>query len=230
VKLSLDFGEAADKRKTKDSLITLVQVFETSLRLLSPFMPFLTEEVWHAVYDGKPPAKSIALTKYPHAESGSTDANSVQDMSLLQELIVEVRALRKEIGVEEKAVVPTEVRIDSSLKDIISENHAIVERLARVSDVRFVDQISAGLAKHSTSQFDVAVIYERKIDVAAEREKLTKEIARLAKIIANSDRQLNNPGFTAKAPAHIVEGLTKQRDDAQQLLDKLRRDLNSLPG
>jgi len=95
--------------------------------------------------------------------------------------------------------------------------------------VRFVEQISAGLAKHSTSQFDVAVIYERKIDVAAERDKLAKEIAKLEKIIANSERQLNNPGFTAKAPAHIVDGLKKQRDDAQQLLDKLRRDLDALP-
>ena len=101
--------------------------------------------------------------------------------------------------------------------------------MARVSEVRFVDQISAGLARHSTSQFDVAVIYERKIDVAAEREKLNKEMAKQEKIIANSDRQLNNPGFTAKAPAHIVDGLKKQRDDAQQLLDKLRRDLDSLP-
>jgi valyl-tRNA synthetase len=75
----------------------------------------------------------------------------------------------------------------------------------------------------------VAVIYERKIDVAAERAKKDKEIAQQEKNIANSDRQLNNPGFTAKAPAHIVEGLKKQRDEAQQLLDKLRRDLDSLP-
>ena len=59
--------------------------------------------------------------------------------------------------------------------------------------------------------------------------KKAKEIAQQEKIIANSDRQLNNPGFTAKAPAHIVEGLKKQRDEAQQLLDKLRRDLDSLP-
>jgi valyl-tRNA synthetase len=77
--------------------------------------------------------------------------------------------------------------------------------------------------------FDVAITYERKIDVAADRERVTKEIARLDKIIANAERQLNNPGFTAKAPPHIVEGLKKQRDDAQQLLDKLRRDLDSLP-
>jgi valyl-tRNA synthetase len=229
VKLSLDFSEDADKARTRASLTTLVSVFETSLRLLSPFMPFLTEEIWHALYDGIPPAKSIALTRFPKANGSAIDKTALDGMTLLQELIVEVRALRKEIGVEEKAVVPIEVRIDPDLKQVISENLAIIERLARVSEVRFVDQISAGLARHSTPQFDVAVIYERKIDVAAERAKKDKEIAQQEKIIANSDRQLNNPGFTAKAPAHIVEGLKKQRDDAQQLLDKLRRDLDSLP-
>jgi valyl-tRNA synthetase len=204
-------------------------VFEASLRLLSPFMPFLTEEVWHAVYDGAPPAKSIGLTRFPQANNEAVDATALRGMSLLQELIVEIRALRKDIGVEEKATVPVEIRIDTDFKEVISSNLAIVERMARVSEVRFVDVISAGLAKHSTSQFDVAVIYECKIDVAAERDKLAKEIAKLEKIIANSERQLNNPGFTAKAPPHIVDGLKKQRDDAQQLLDKLRRDLDSLP-
>jgi len=192
-------------------------------------MPFLTEEVWHAVYDGNPPAKSIALTRFPQADDSAIDKSALDGMTLLQELIVEVRALRKEIGVEEKAVVPIEVRIDADLKQVISGNLAIIERLARVSEVRFVDRISAGLARHSTPQFDVAVVYERKIDVAAERDKLIKEIARLEKIIANAERQLGNSGFTAKAPAHIVEGLKKQRDEAQQLLDKLRRDLDSLP-
>jgi valyl-tRNA synthetase len=229
VKLSLDFSEDADKARTRASLTTLVSVFETSLRLLSPFMPFLTEEIWHALYDGNPPAKSIALTRFPQANGSAIDRTALDGMTLLQESIVEVRALRKEIGVEEKAVVPIEVRIDPDLKQVISENLAIIERLARVSEVRFVDQISAGIARHSTPQFDVAVIYERKIDVAAERAKKDKEIAQQEKIIANSDRQLNNQGFTAKAPAHIVEGLKKQRDDAQQLLDKLRRDLDSLP-
>ena len=229
VKLSLDFSQNADKSRTKASLTTLVSVFETSLRILSPFMPFLTEEIWHALYDGNPPAKSIGLTRFPRAEEKRAASNANSEMTLLQELTVEVRALRKEIGVEEKAVVPIEVRINEDLKLVISRNLAIVERLARVSEVRFVNPISAGLAKHSTPQFDVAVVYERKVDVAAERDKLTREIARLEKIIANAERQLNNPGFTAKAPANIVEGLKKQRDDAQQLLDKFRRDLDSLP-
>ena len=68
VKLRLDFSETADKAQTKAALTTLVQVFECALRLLSPFMPFITEEFWNAVYDGNPPAKSIALTLYPLAD------------------------------------------------------------------------------------------------------------------------------------------------------------------
>jgi len=228
VKLSLDFSEGADKPRTKASLTTLVSVFEASLRLLSPFMPFLTEEVWHAVYDGKPPAKSIALTRFPQASSAAIDTAGIEQMHLVQNLIVEIRALRKEIGVEEKAAVPIELRIDEHLKLVISGNSAIIERLARVTEVRFVDEISAGLAKHATSQFDVAVVYERKIDVAAECEKLNKEIAKQEKNVTNSNRQLGNPSFTAKAPAHIVEGLKKQRDEAQRLLDKLRSDRDSL--
>ncbi len=98
-----------------------------------------------------------------------------------------------------------------------------------MSEVRFVDQISAGLSKHSTAAFDVGVLYERTIDVAAERERLTKDIAKFEKIIESSDRQLNNPGFLAKAPAHIVEGLRKQRDEAKRLLEKARGDLDGLP-
>ena len=83
VKLSLDFSENADKSRTKASLTTLVSVFETSLRILSPFMPFLTEEIWHALYDGNPPAKSIGLTRFPRAEEkrAASTANSENDLA-----------------------------------------------------------------------------------------------------------------------------------------------------
>ena len=108
VKLRLDFSEGADKEKTKAAMTTLLSVFEASLRLLSPVMPFLTEELWHAVYDGEPPAKSIALTAYPLGIAALDPA--LPEMALLKDLIVEIRALRKEISVEEKAVVPIELR------------------------------------------------------------------------------------------------------------------------
>ena len=150
-------------------------------------------------------------------------------MTLLQGVIVEVRGLRKEIGVEEKAAVPIEVRTEPALRSILQKNSAIVERLARVSEVRFVDQISAGLSKHHTPAFDVAVIYERTIDVAAERERLTKDIAKYEKGLAAADRQLGNEGFLAKAPANVVEGLKKQAGETRLLLEKARAALSGLP-
>jgi valyl-tRNA synthetase len=92
-----------------------------------------------------------------------------------------------------------------------------------------VAQITAGLSKHSTPSFDVAVIYERTIDVPAERERLTKDIARYEKGIAAAERQLGNEGFLAKAPAHVVEGLKKQESETRALLEKARAALDALP-
>ncbi len=230
VKLRLDFAESADKAKTKAALTTLVSVFEAALRLLSPFMPFITEEVWHVLYDANAPGQSIALARYPQDGNANLDQAAIDGMSLLQHLIVEVRALRKEIGVEEKATVPVEVRTDAPSQKLLSENNALIERLARVNEVKFVPVISPGLSSHPTPGFDVAVIYERTIDVAAQRTRLLKEIAKLEKDIANGEHQLNNPGFTFKAPPHVVEGLKKQVDENRRLLEKLRRDLDALPG
>ena len=229
VKLRLDFSETADKTQTKLALTTLLQVFEASLRLLSPFMPFLTEEIWHALYDGNPPAKSIALTRYPQAAETPADAVALDQMGLLQSLIVEVRGLRKEIGVEEKAVTPIELRIGAVLQAAVEENKAMVERLAKVSEVRFVKEITAGLAKHSTPSFDVAVVYKRTIDVVAERDRLTKDIAKYEKGLISAERQLGNESFLAKAPAQVVEGLKKQEAETRLLLEKARAALVALP-
>jgi valyl-tRNA synthetase len=212
------------------SLVNLLLVFETSLRMLSPFMPFITEEIWHAVYDGKPPRKSIALAYFPNpGRLAEAPAPVIEEMTLLQNLITEVRALRKEIGVEEKAIVPIEVRTDEASRKIARENRDIIERLARVSEVRFVNQIAAGLSKHSTPQFDVAAIYERTIDVTAERERLTKDIAKYEKGVTAAERQLGNDSFLSKAPAHVVEGLKKQEAETRLLLEKAQAALATLP-
>jgi len=232
VKLRLSLSDTSSGASTSRALATLIGVFEAAIRLLSPFMPFLTEELWHAVYDGKPPAKSIALTCYPqpgYERATAWDMHAQTDMKWLQTLIVEIRALRKEIGVEEKASVPVELRADIGLRQLADDNRDIIERLARVSEVRFVDQISAGLAKHHSAGFDVAVVYERTIDVAAERDRLTKDIAKYEKGLAAAERQLSNEGFLSKAPAHVVEGLKKQESETRLLLEKAQAALQSLP-
>jgi len=240
VKLRLDFEGAdvvngtegqilRDLEETRAALTTLVQVFECALRLLSPFMPFITEELWHAVYDGNPPATSIALTKYPHAASEPFDKVAVDSMSTVQSVIVEIRALRKEIGVEEKAFTPIELRNDDDVRAAVEQNEDLVKRLAKVSELRLVKQITAGLPLRTRFNFDVAVIYEKKIDAAAERERLTKDIARYEKGLAAAERQLGNEGFLAKAPAHVVEGLKKQEAETRLLLEKAKAALAALP-
>jgi valyl-tRNA synthetase len=239
-KIRLDFGASqevngtarelvGEYEDTRAALTTLVSVFEAALRLLSPFMPFLTEEIWHALYDGNPPAKSIALTRYPEASHQPMDTAAPMAMSTVQSVVVEIRALRKDQGVEEKAVTPIELRIDGQVRAVVEENKSIVERLAKVSEVRFVEQITPGLVLRTRFNFDVAVVYERAIDVPAERDRHVKDIAKYEKGMAAAERQLGNEAFLAKAPAHIVEGLKKQESETRLLLEKARAALASLP-
>jgi valyl-tRNA synthetase len=242
VKLRLDFSETSDKAATEVALTTLVQVFECALRLLSPFMPFITEELWNAVYDGNPPAKSIALTRYPQATDALDESDSeLRDASLnqmkqLQRAITSIRALRKEVGVPDKEHVGR-VHFHSNSGESVEgarplmaalQYPDIVGSLARVSEV--VD--SGPLTQrhiHSESNFDVGFDYEAIIDVPAERERLTKDIARYEKGLAAAERQLGNEGFLAKAPAQIVEGLKKQEAETRLLLEKAQAALAALP-
>jgi valyl-tRNA synthetase len=239
VKLRLDFSETSDKTKTHAALTTLVQVFEAALRLLSPFMPFITEEIWHAVYDGDPPAKSIALAQYPRGDlkyqmdSGSEFAEKValdfSDMHLLQDLISGIRTRRKEGGIDEKATTDIEVDALGTGRRVVEENQVIIQRLAKVGYLQQVNRFSDGLLMYSNPSFDLGIRYERTIDVAAESERLTKDIAKYEKGLASAERQLGNEGFLAKAPAHIVEGLKKQESETRLLLEKARAALNALP-
>jgi valyl-tRNA synthetase len=234
-KLNLDFNETCDKSRARVELTTLVQVFEASLRLLSPFMPFLTEEIWHTLHGGHPPAKSIALTSYPAARVIQTDP-VFGNVEIIKQMVTQTRALRKELGIEEKAIIPIELRLVSEIIEtpkakavaVIQANKGIIERLARISEVRFVETITEGLSKHHTWLFDLAVVYEKQIDVSAERERLTKDIAKYEKGLAAAERQLGNEGFLAKAPPQVVEGLKKQESETRTLLEKARAALEAL--
>jgi valyl-tRNA synthetase len=232
VKLRLDFSETADKVATKAALSTLVGVFEAALRLLSPFMPFLTEEIWHALYDGNPPAKSIALTRYPQAHPDAVNESVLVKMHKLQSLISGVRTRRKELNVPEKVAVPVKVlewNSSTGGSEIVSENSGFVKKLAQISDIEFASNKCDDLAWYVAGPADVVVVYEAMIDVPAERERLTKDIAKYEKGLAAAGRQLGNESFLAKAPANVVEGLKKQESETRLLLEKARAALDALP-
>ena len=235
VKLRLDFPSPDDPTPsapnpvTAASLATLVGVFETALRLLSPFMPFLTEEIWHALHNGNPPAKSIALTRYPQPADLPVDPRAEEALTTLQELIVTVRALRKELGVPEREPAPIELHADNRILALADANTDMLARMARVSAIALAEQPLTSSNARSTATFDVAVLFERQIDVAAERDRLAKELARLDKALASAARQLANESFLAKAPAAVVEGLRTQQAENQALLQKAQAALDTLP-
>jgi valyl-tRNA synthetase len=105
----------------------------------------------------------------------------------------------------------------------------MLSRLARVDAVEPALATLTGNNARSTSAFDVAILYERQIDVAAERERLTKDLAKYNKGLEAADKQLGNEGFIARAPAHIVEGLRKQHTETLALKQKAEAALAALP-
>jgi valyl-tRNA synthetase len=200
----------------------LVGLFDASLRLLHPIMPFITEEIWQALWEGKAPAKSISLAAYPEPDEKQFDLAAETEMAILQDSIVSVRNLRAELKIEPKVKIPIEVFAhEPQIAKLIEENRGALERLANVERITFVQNSLAKLpGSRSTARFDVHVIYERKIDVSAECQRLKKELERLERGIANADRQLGNEQFRAKAPAQIVENLRKQQQEFAVLKDK----------
>jgi valyl-tRNA synthetase len=137
VKLRLDFSEEADKTEVSASLSTLLYVFEASLRMLSPFMPFITEEIWHALYGGMPPEKSIALAPYPGHEVSEPSTRQAllsgeKSMLVVQHAISAIRTRRKELNAEEKSFLSVKIAGTEAIPEILKHNSEILKKLAEL--------------------------------------------------------------------------------------------------
>jgi valyl-tRNA synthetase len=230
IKDRLNAEGPAGKESAGIACRNLMNLFDASLRLLHPVMPFITEEIWHAIYDGKPPLKSIALAAYPQADEKQFNLKAETNMAILQDLIVSVRTLRAELKVEQKQRVPIQVFTqEAEIRSLFEQNRDAIARLANVESVTFVDNSLSKMAgARSTARFDVHVVYEKKIDVAAERQRLKKELDQIEKEIGNGQRQLSNEQFLSKAPAKVVEGMRARAKELDVLRTKIRNQLDEL--
>lgn len=235
VKLRLDYSEGADKKATIAALTTLLTVFEAYLRLLAPFMPFLSEEIWHTLY-GMPDDKSIAVVPYPQPGPKNEDTDAGNDMRLLQDIVTTVRNRRKVLGVPEKERAPVKI-LTSAGHDrdrFLKENLEVLKQLARISEVEIQAFKTYADGDYTTKHWDIVggveicVDYERPLDIAAERGRLTKELDRYEKEMAGKQAQLQNAGFLAKAPANVVEGMRRNAEELAVLMEKTRAALDAL--
>jgi valyl-tRNA synthetase len=193
--------------------------FDAALRLLHPFMPFLTEELWHRLPQPAR-AKSIALDKYPEVQKEWKNAQAQEQVSLMQEIIVALRNIRAEMKLDPKKKIGAEFSSeDAETRSFVAANRDGILRLAILSELKILGERlpQSGGAVRSTSQFDVRIAYSEAVDVAAEKARLKKEIDGLQKAVASKEKQLADKTFRDRAPENIVRGL--EATLAEQLVE-----------
>src|SRR6266478_1487118 len=195
--------QSAEKTRAVAAWRNLFAALDAALRLLHPFMPFITEELWHELPQ-RPGAKSIALDVFPEARKEWKNAEALEQFSLIQEAIVALRNIRAEMKLEPKKKVAAE--FSSS------------ERLPQ-----------SGGAVRSTALFDVRIAYlAETVDVEAEAARLRKQIEGLERAITAKEKQLASATFRSRAPEEIVRGLESTLAEQTEELRKLRSRLEEL--
>ncbi|HEY1205932.1 MAG: valine--tRNA ligase [Bryobacteraceae bacterium] len=206
----------------------LLTVFEAALRLLHPIMPFLTEELWQRLLAnaGERPV-SIAVASYPEYDSHAADHAAERDMQILQDIVVMVRNLRADFALDPKQEFDAVLVSSGAAAEVARAQLGVIQGFARVTlDVR-CDGAGAAGVKRSTSGFDLV------LDVPAAqaeilRKRLEKENEQLEKNIANSNRQLADETFLARAPEHVVESIRQKLAGYEDQLKKNRATLDGL--
>lgn len=222
----------AERNRAVAAWRNLFSAFDAALRLLHPFMPFLTEELWHQMPQ-RAGAKSIALDSFPEAKTDWKNAGALQQFSLVQDVIVALRNIRAEMkGLDSKRKVAAEFSSsDDQARQPVDSNRDGICRLAALSELQVGGERlpQSGGAVRSTALFDVRIAYAAEtVDLAAETTRLHKEIEGLEKAIASKERQLGDATFRSRAPEKIVRGLKATLAEQKIELQKLRSRLDEL--
>lgn len=219
-KVQLQTGCASRQRATRH---TLLRVLEAALRLLHPIIPFITEELWQTVApmcDAKT-ADSIMLARFPEADGGEIVQTAFGQMTVLQDLIGAVRNLRGEMGIQPNVKAPLFVESADDLADYLK----YLPMMTRLTEARQV----AALPESEDAPVAVCngarLMLKVEIDKAAETARLSKEAEKLQKALDKLNAKLSKPGYTEKAPAHLVE---KDKADLAELEDKMAKVQNQL--
>ena len=206
---------------------TLLYVFESALRLLHPFMPFITEELWQNLpHKGE----SIVIAAYPEFDAGFVGETAESQAELVQEIVVKVRNIRAEMNVDSKLAVPVRIATDdANIKQLLSDAREYIFKLAQVNQMEVVSKLSGDklAAQAVAGGLALEVPLAGLIDVDAERVRLSKEMEKVQREIDGLDRKLSNASFIDRAPKEVVEEnrrrLADYRDQAAKLAEGLKR-------
>jgi valyl-tRNA synthetase len=201
---------------------TIAHVLDQIFALLHPFMPFLTEELWAIKgEEGPPRAQLLALGPWPKAAYRG-DPKAEGEIGWVIDLVSEIRSVRSEMGVPAGAQLPlTLVEPDPWIVAAVGNWGETIQRLARVTQIDFAASAPAGSAQMIVRGALVAIPLAGIVDIAAERARLAKEIAKERKDVAAIDAKLANADFVARAPEEVVEENRERRAAALERIAKM---------
>ncbi|HEZ3067946.1 TPA: valine--tRNA ligase [Neisseria meningitidis] len=214
-KVQLQTGCASRERATRH---TLLRVLEAALRLLHPIIPFITEELWQTVApmcDAKT-ADSIMLARFPEADGGDIVQTAFGQMTVLQDLIGAVRNLRGEMGIQPNVKAPLFVESADDLADYLK----YLPMMTRLTEAQQVATLPESEDAPVAVCNGARLMLKVEIDKATETARLSKEAEKLQKALDKLNAKLSKPGYTEKAPAHLVE---KDKADLAELEDKMAK-------
>ena len=212
-KVQIQTGCPTTQRTTRR---TLVRVLEAALRLLHPIIPFITEELWQAVAPlaNAKTADSIMLAAYPQADKEKIVQTAFDKMAALKDLVEEVRKLRGEMGIAPNVKAPLFVEGSAELEGLLK----YLPSLTRLTEAKLVDSLPEAEDAPVAVCNGARLMLKVEIDKAAETARLSKEAEKLQKALDKLNAKLSKPGYTEKAPAHLVE---KDKADLAELMDKM---------
>ena len=230
-KVQIQTGSDAEKRATRR---TLIRTLECVMRLAHPIIPFITEALWQKVsVVAGISGESVSIARYPQAQPEKIDPTAIAHVTKLKALVDACRALRSEMSVSPATRLPLYVLASGQAEHAFMTQAApVLQSLAKLSEVKIFED--EALWQASAQAAPVAVVGEARvclhmqIDVAAEKTRLAKEVARLEGEIAKANNNLGNEAFVAKAPPVVIEQARKRVADFVATLAKVQDQLSRL--
>lgn len=213
------YGETAD-RKTVESAVAM---FEKLLKVLHPFMPFITEEIWQLFEERKSPEEALIVAKWP--EIGEIDSSVLNDFSIASEVISNIRNIRKQNNIPMKTALGLMVKVNKGLsKDFDSA----ISHLCKLSEIEYVDDKLNNTFSFIVNGNEYFIPFSEDVDVEAEKEKLESELKYTEGFLNSVSKKLSNERFVNNAPAAVVESEQKKKADAESKIEIIREKLASL--
>lgn len=199
----------------------LATVLADTLKLLHPFMPYLTEEIWQTLpHEGK----SIMTSQWPEFQPAKTDAIAEKEMGLIMEMIRAIRNIRGEVNITPGKKIEVIIQASPEDKEIISKGQGYLVNLAGISQLTVGALQEQKPDKAMTARIEKIELYlplAGLLDLDKERERLEKELALAQKEVERVDNKLNNSGFTGKAPAEVIAKEKQKREEWLEKKDKI---------